>query len=663
MNHFKLRTKTLMSIILPTLCISHLAYALPGDPDLDFGQGGLVRGNSPLYAISHANDVVIQTDGKIVVAGRAQLAGRSGGVILLRRFFGGNGDPDNGFGFDNISGSATFGGVVLADFGLGDSVANAVKVQADGKVVVAGVAGISPSTVFAIARFTANGRLDTTFGIDGRVTVAFGAAAGAADLAIQSEGQIVVAGSADGDFALARFNPNGSLDLSFGDRGKVRTVFGGSASASAVAIQSNGRIVVAGVAGIFPSTFIVIARYLPDGNLDSGFNNGEPVREAFGSSAFAADLAIQSDGKIVVAGGVEPLTADGNGDFAVARYNSDGTLDPKFGTSGRVRTSFDAGDPQAVDDRAFSVAIQADGKILAAGLTGGSFDRQTALFRYNKNGTLDTTFSGDGKLKTESIGGSALAIKNNNGRIVMTVDPNDQKSPFFENMGLISFHAYECNGKNATIVGTDGPDVINGTTGDDVILGLGGDDTIHGGGGNDTICGGDGNDSLFGDEGNDTLIGGAGSDTLDGGIGTDIAIDSDTFTVIRNCETINTGKSGISGAWKDIKLECNGSDQNLSCKLKGTIAVFNPKTETTAVPSVAGFYLSSDEIWDENDTFLEFADIPVLTGGEAKDVKFNVELDEGQDASGQFVIAVLDFFNAVPEANEENNVVVSPRVP
>jgi len=91
--------------------------------------------------------------------------------------------------------------------------------------------------------------------------------------------------------------------------------------------------------------------------------------------------------------------------------------------------------------------------------------------------------------------------------------------------------------------------------------------------------------------------------------------------------------------------------------------VFNPRTDSTVLPAAAAFYLSSDEIWDESDRFLEYADIPVLGGNEATPVRFSVKLEQGLTASGQFVIAVLDAFDVVPEVNEENNIVVSSPIP
>ncbi len=198
-----------------------------------------------------------------------------------------------------------------------------------------------------------------------------------------------------------------------------------------------------------------------------------------------------------------------------------------------------------------------------------------------------------------------------------------------------------------------------------VILGLGGDDTITGGTGDDTLCGGSGNDTIRGGQiglntksGSDTLIGGPGTDTLNGGDGNDVGVDTAGTTFV-SCETINTGGSGISGAWEAVAQRCHQFHQNPRCRLKGTINVENPREESTAVPFVAAFYLSSDDIWDEDDTFLGTEEIRPLDGGETRKVKVYVRLDEGENVSGQFLIGVLDLFDAVPELNEANNVVIS----
>ena len=215
----------------------------------------------------------------------------------------------------------------------------------------------------------ANGSLDTSFDTEGKVTTALGSAGnGAQSVAIQSDGKIVVAGSSNDndvsgdDFALARYNTDGSLDTSFDTDGKVTTAIGSSNDrAYSVAIQSNGKIVVAGNSsnGGFNTVF-ALARYNTDGSLDTSFDTDGKITTAIGSATDTAySVAIQSDGKIVAAG----YSYNGsNNDFALARYNTDGSLDTSFDTDGKITTAIGL-----EADLAQSVAIQSDGKIVAAG--------------------------------------------------------------------------------------------------------------------------------------------------------------------------------------------------------------------------------------------------------------------------------------------------------
>jgi uncharacterized delta-60 repeat protein len=275
------------------------------------------------------------------------------------------------------------GGKVTTDVGPGSEMAAAIAIQADGKIVVAGRGG--PFSDFVLARYNTDGNLDPSFGIGGQVTTDFGGNNDAASgVAIQADGKIVAAGSAAPEssccqFALARYNTDGSLDPSFGTGGQVTTDFGGLDEASGVAIQADGKIVVAGRGG--PSSDFALARYNADGTLDPSFGTGGQVTTDFGGFGDAANgVAIQTDGKIVAAGT----------GFALARYNTDGSLDPSFGTGGQVTT-------RGGDD-AFGIAIQSDGKIVAAGFISFDFNQDFALARYNVDGSLDgmvTTDFGD----------------------------------------------------------------------------------------------------------------------------------------------------------------------------------------------------------------------------------------------------------------------------
>jgi uncharacterized delta-60 repeat protein len=227
----------------------------------------------------------------------------------------------------------------------------------------------------------AGGDLDQTFGGDGNVTTNFTSGNdGAGDLAIQPDGKIVAAGRASGTagfgrFALARYKPNGALDTTFGGDGKVATNFTvGSDWANGVLIQADGKIVAAGTANVGR---FALARYNPNGTLDATFSGDGKVTTNLTSGVdIAAGVASQADGKIV-AGGEAGFCCEWTGSF-LARYKTDGTLDTIFSGNGKVTTNFTAG-----FDSAQGVAIQADGKIVAAG---GAFfgerDARFALARY-----------------------------------------------------------------------------------------------------------------------------------------------------------------------------------------------------------------------------------------------------------------------------------------
>ena len=218
---------------------------------------------------------------------------------------------------------------------------------------------------FAVAVTAAPGDLDTTFDGDGKVTTNFTAGDDVASgVAIQSDGKIVTAGSAGNtpDFALARYNADGSLDTTFDGDGKVETDFSGNDVAFAVAIQSDGKIVAVGRDGIIASDF-AIARYNADGSLDTTFDGDGKVTTDITASDVAFAVAIQSDGKIVAVG-VDGILIDS--DFAIARYNADGSLDTTFDGDGKVITDITG------SDIAQGVAIQSDGKIVAVGQDGTS---------------------------------------------------------------------------------------------------------------------------------------------------------------------------------------------------------------------------------------------------------------------------------------------------
>ena len=330
-------------------------------------------GSASIGSTDVGRSVVLQADGKILVAGS------NGSDFALARY-NTDGTLDSSFGT---------AGKITTDFGAYSDQGYSVSVQADGKIVVAGQGYYA----LGLARYTASGVLDTSFDTDGKVTTADFAAG--RSVAIQADGKIVVAGNAYGngnDFALARYNANGSLDTSFDTDGKVITDFGFSDNGNSVTVQADGKILVAGTSG---DNFALV-RYNANGSLDTSFDTDGKLTTDFGSYEQGNSVTVQADGKILVAG-------SSGGAFALARYNTDGSLDTSFDTDGKLTTSF----PNSSYGQ--GVTVQADGKILIAGWTyGDNYSYDFALVRYNVNGSLDTTFDGDGKV-TANIGASDQA--------------------------------------------------------------------------------------------------------------------------------------------------------------------------------------------------------------------------------------------------------------
>jgi uncharacterized delta-60 repeat protein len=306
------------------------------------------------------------------------------------------------------------GGTVTTDLKRSTDIANAVAVQADGKLVVVGDTYKNndfSDEDFVVARYNTDGTLDNTFGSRGRVRTDFpGLAAVPSSVVIQADGKIVVAGGAFplftflGNFELVRYNSNGSLDTSFGNGGIVTTFFPEGSYAFDVALQSDGKIVAAGTVfvafdpGEMSDTDFALARYNSDGTPDTTFGSGGQVMTDFvGMEDDAFSILIQPDGKIVAVGSANDSAT--NYDFALARYLSNGAIDTTFGVGGRVRTDFD----DQNFDRARTAALQSDGSIVAAGfaISQGGGVQNFAVARYTSSGILDTTFSGDGKTQID----------------------------------------------------------------------------------------------------------------------------------------------------------------------------------------------------------------------------------------------------------------------
>jgi uncharacterized delta-60 repeat protein len=555
---------------------SRLLFAV-GDMDSSFG--GLRS-----LDIAGGNDsgftVAMQSDGKAIVAGRTQSAGGTGNDFFVARF-NIDGTLDNTFGV---------GGVVVTDFGSMSDGAYAMAIQPDGKIVVAGESTRSGSSFdFAVARYTSAGSLDQTFGNGGKLIVDFaGGFDQAKAVALVSGGGIVIAGSASiggvSQFALLKLDSSGQLDSTFSGSGKVMTAYSpGSSAAEAVAVLSDGSLVVAGSAIDFSDEDrdYAAVKFAADGTLDTTFGDaGWSLVDMGGDAESAQTIILQNSGRIVLAGD-SCSTVAGQSDFSMTRLMGDGVMDGSFGTAGRLMTDY-----HSEMDQAMTAVQQTDGKIVLAGMASVDGVYRIAMSRYSSDGVLDATFGVGGKvIFNGGVGGevaNAIAmaadgdwivagftsdIEGNTDALIArvlgdSVVPPPEPPAQFElkddaaNPGkkILVFngstgddhvkfrftrkHGIEVrvNGNKITekftnisrivAYGNDGNDWIVARFADVPVHFFGGvgNDRLVGGRMGDILAGGDGNDDLRGLRGNDLIIGGMGSDALHGWLGDDLLI-------------------------------------------------------------------------------------------------------------------------------------------
>jgi len=342
-----------------------------GVHDAEFGFDGTV-----LTDLAGRNDraaaLVVQPDGRLVVAGTSG-DGPDREFVLARYF------PDG-----SLDGSFGASGVAVTDFGATEDVAGALVLQSDGGLVVAGYRWnlAHKQTELALARYRSDGTLDTNFGVGGTVTTALGSVVGyPVALAPQPDGKVVLAsgilrsGSTNGDFILVRYAADGSLDTTFNPGGatpgvRVTDFSGASEWASAVLVQPDGAIVAAGRS----NSGLALARYTPDGSLDSTFGTNGRVTPGISVNSVGA-IALQPDGKILVTAGVWNQ-ANTNNDFALVRLTSAGLLDMAV-----AKNAIGNG-----DDTPAALAVDPAGRVLVAGLSNAGVNATTAVARYTLAG-------------------------------------------------------------------------------------------------------------------------------------------------------------------------------------------------------------------------------------------------------------------------------------
>jgi uncharacterized delta-60 repeat protein len=368
--------------------------------------------------------------------------------------------------------------------------------QPDDRILVAGsgTGGPAAGMDMTVARLDGTGALDPSYGggsgwsrLSFPVSDGGGLNNAGSAVALQPNGRIVVAGLSNAglegrsDFAVARLlNPQGTFDPSFGPAaaGRLRLEVGGDSGVSAVAVQPDGGIVLAGSTTLAGRDVAAMARLLPAGVPDQGFSDDGVLTISAGANESFGALAVEPNGKIIAAGSTKP--ANGTEDMLVMRFQPNGQPDTTFGNGGRVVVNLGG------DESVSALALQPDGRIvLVGGTTAGSGDLAVVRLQGDQ-ATLGAGSGGAG-----AGGGPSTGVP-------------------------------RCAGSPATIIGTAGPDRLKGTRKADVIVGLGGDDRVAGLAGDDVICGGPGDDFIAGGAGADRLLGQAGADRLLGGAGRDL---------------------------------------------------------------------------------------------------------------------------------------------
>lgn len=331
-----------------------------------------------------ARAVALQTDGKIVGAGFSVINKQQ--QILVARYNSADGSLDCTFGTNGVITSAPGS----------QQAANAVIVQINGKIVIAGELLNNRKNQFFLQQYNPDGSPDTSFGSMGTVITTIGDGASVSSIGLQSDGKIMVAGSAvinhQPNMIVARYNVDGSADSTFGQNGIAVIPVGKRSKANALVIQSDGKIVAGGSAAA-PNESLALIRLNTNGTLDSSFGSGGIALNSVSSTNVIRALALDSLNNIVVSGYVD-------GDFMVGRYTASGQPDVSFGTNGFVISMIGS------TSESNGVAVQTDNKIVAAGFA----DITGVIYaRYNTDGTPDSSFgiSGTGILTIVEVGNAA----------------------------------------------------------------------------------------------------------------------------------------------------------------------------------------------------------------------------------------------------------------
>ncbi len=467
-----------------------------GSFDSSFGLNGIVTTYFPCYL--QQVSLSIQSDSKPVTTQSCRFSSSSlTDVDFEVSRYNADGSLDNSFDLD--------GRVTTGDFGGGSGL-NAMAAQPDGKIVAVGSGDVGydmnyrPMRDFAVVRYNTNGTLDTSFDGDGKVATPVGSLriSYANSVAVQSDGKIVAAGVGCNTsnsyidrcgFAIVRYNSDGSLDNSFDGDGQLITEIPGRHNGilKSIVIQPDGKIVAAGTTVSFTASQTII-RYNSDGSLDTTFGSNGIVIESSWQVVSLSSLAIQSDGSLITVGKLSTITDPGTSpdvSVAVAKYHADGSPDTSFGSNGKVLTPFES------YGEVTSVKVQTDGKVIVGGsVRTGSYDSaECIVLRYDPNGVLDPTFAKDGILKIgffqydritsiaiQSDGkivaaGYSLSSGNTPRLIVARINPDGILDESFDGDGKLTLFYRKCIA-SSVLIQKDGRIVIGGTIGYRYAFGL-----------------------------------------------------------------------------------------------------------------------------------------------------------------------------------------------
>jgi uncharacterized delta-60 repeat protein len=370
-------------LAIPFICLSFSLVAQDGGLDNTFGVNG--KSVTNVAGPDVGTSIALQSTGKIVLGGNTTT--NSTEKFALVRYLT-NGIVDSSFGTNGRT-IATFNNV-------GFPYLSVIKVQQDDKIIAAGY--VSGSTSFLLMRFKKDGIVDSSFGTDGRVITSVGANTFCNALAIQNDGKIVAVGNTECSLVLCRYKTDGKLDSSFGINGMKLINAGTCDKGNSITLQADNKIVIAGNTWNEGVGYFLVVRVETNGKVDSTFGkNGIAITSIRATYSEAFSSAIQSDSKIVIGGTTNYISSKA---FGLVRYKPNGILDSSFGTFGKVEFKF-PGDNWPKD-----LTLQADGKIVFAGWINDQGSLEAAMLRYKPNGVLDSSFGTNGQVRTLNLDGN-----------------------------------------------------------------------------------------------------------------------------------------------------------------------------------------------------------------------------------------------------------------